>query len=147
MCLIATSRIPKVAKEDITVYKIARWCGDHDGMGNEIYQSPFVRRSYDIKMNEVLKPNDPFRWIVGGWIQSLVTKVVDIGFIHGYTDLDRFRDEIRYNLNFNKLFVNYRYLKGYIPKGTLYYIDGYGQVATKKLVLNKHINSYQLEKL
>lgn len=125
MCLYSKTVVPKIAMRDIPIYKELKLL-DTGLLITPYYRMPINNSCIKAKGNLIIET-----------IRSLMYHdrfdnyyKIGKGFIHCY------------NSSEHHISKNYLYYKGYIPKGTLYYEDGYynnGEICARKIIIEKKV--------
>lgn len=118
MCLAKLSMMPRIAKRDIVVYKIAEY----------EYGTLFSPFQYNVvkigKTQEAEGLNKRELFL------SLFKTYIDEGYIHAYRHLNTAR---RYAYVYTSTHVKMKVIECIIPKGTLYFIGTGNEIASRKL--------------
>lgn len=102
MCLVSSSKKPRIATKNITVYKFVLY--EHD------YITPFQRTSLISDTTDLPKDIEKYRFR---------NYHIRGGYIHAYTSYEEAKEaSVWYGLPYNKTII-----AGIIPSGTKYYIS------------------------
>lgn len=144
MCLTKTKRLPRIAINDIVVYKVLL-----EVNGNLL--TPY--QNYPIEIGKTytgsfedcyvsaprLLNKSYFRYKIYHYICSIFSKNITGGYIHSYRSEQVAYYSCRYWSHFSPTYV----VKCVIPKGSIYFIGEYGcECASNKLRYNKIISRY-----
>lgn len=111
-------RNPKIAKQDLCVYKIFKCTVDCD------YVTPFALKKCFVDNNGIIEMSAELNfqnWIIFEGIHAFRTKY------HAKKLLRWFNK----HFHWRKMFV----LKGYIPKGSKYYIGRKGEIVSNHMII------------
>lgn len=113
MCLISKSKYPKIAKKDITVYKVLK-----SDLTSLYYDFPY-------KLNKLYAENDDMSY--NTHLREYECFSFTKNWIHSYADINLAKDLIEDNLILVECVV---------PKGTAYH-EGYSEICSKKIILKR----------
>lgn len=137
----------RVAKEDITVYKIIEKRGiytiDESGIGRLSYHyvTPFMLKKVSIDLGTVIEPDSPMSKTLAEWLTQEGYRYFDAGLIHAYIDrnfLMRTWEDISRDIlmPMHSLIE----VECVIPKGEFYILGEKGDVAASKLIVKKIVD-------
>ena len=123
MCLIKLSKIPRIATNDIVVYKLVLM--DDEKVNNHSLCTPYMY--IPINLGEIARAKGLNIFEI---FFSLFSRYIEKGFIHSYQRLNVAR--IHYRLLNNMMPA--KIVRCVIPKGTLYFIGEDEEIASRKLL-------------
>jgi len=134
MCLITEQKEPFVAKEDITVYKTVEIDkGDKKGVYSSYYGGFYYE--FGKLYQDEMEADNSFESYFG----NIVIQVYGDYSLDKYTHVHR----AFHSMIFERLAFSNRYLtivECTIPKGSLYYEDKTGLIASNQIIINKIID-------
>ena len=134
MCLYTTEYRPKIAKEDITTWKVVRIGGTKDG--KPVLNAPYYDHFY-YEIGKRYKNHFPLKkeyYDTGGEGKKVYS--VSVAF-HSFTDFSNAHLECK-GINVFTLSRDYTVVECTIPKGTKYYTDLIEQeIASEEIIINR----------
>lgn len=138
----------RIAKEDITVYKIIEkrriYTMDESGRGRFSYQyfTPFMHQTVDIKSDTVIEPDFPMSKKQAEWLIQEDYRYFGAGLIHAYVNR-KCLTMVYFILCRAGLMPMHSLIEVecVIPKGEFYILGEKGDVAASKLIVKKIVDN------
>lgn len=138
----------RVAKEDITVYKIIEkrriYTMDESGRGRFSYQyvTPFMLEEVSIDLETVIESDSPMSKKYAEWLIQEDYRCFGAGLIHAYIDRN-FLTREREGISRDLLIPMHSLVEVecVIPKGEFYILGEKGDVAASKLIVKKIVDN------